>query len=137
MRPPVLEFHGKQLWAADQLSSLSGGQANTPTAAYYAAHGVDMVDPDDLRNLGEREPVAADSSPTGHFKSSNARWPSAGQSIDQQRQLTWEYRDLEVHGGSFDNDAANDLGKEGWELVSSFTPTNRDSVNVLVFKRRK
>ena len=61
--------------------------------------------------------------------------PSSAQNFNQQRPM-WEYRELEVHGGHFSRSAANQLGQEGWELVSTFTPTNRDAVNVLVFKRR-
>ena len=63
--------------------------------------------------------------------------PSAAQNFNQQRLPTWQYRELEVHGGHFDRTAANEMGHEGWELVSTFTPLNRDGVNVLVFTRRK
>jgi hypothetical protein len=131
-RPPVLELDGEELWAVGRIF-LEGGHANTPNDVYYAAHQVDTIDLAQLSDLiGEREPVATNSSPKGH-----AERTSAGQRSHQQQRLTWEYRELEIHGGHFDKDEANKLGKEGWELVSSFAPRNRDGVNVLVFKRRE
>ena len=45
--------------------------------------------------------------------------PSAAQNLDQQRLPTWEYRELEVHGGHFDRAAANAMGQEGWELIET------------------
>ena len=59
------------------------------------------------------------------------------QNVNQPQRQTWEYQELEMHGGNFDKAAANKFGAEGWELVATFTPTNRQAVSVMVFKRRK
>ena len=66
-----------------------------------------------------------------------AQMPSSAQNINQQLLPKWEYRELETHGGHFDESSANKLGEKGWELVTAFTPTNREAVSVLVFKRRR
>ncbi len=63
--------------------------------------------------------------------------PSRAQNANHRQAQAWEYQELEVHGGGFDRTAANKLGANGWELVSTFTPTNRDAVSVCIFKRRK
>ena len=62
--------------------------------------------------------------------------PSSAQNFNQPRRV-WEYRELESHGGGFDRSVANRMGQEGWELVSAFTPTNREAVSVLIFKRAR
>jgi hypothetical protein len=66
-----------------------------------------------------------------------AQTPTSAQNVNQQQRITWEYQELEMHGGHFDKATANKLGAEGWELVATFTPSNRDAVSVMIFKRQK
>ncbi|QDV46848.1 hypothetical protein Enr13x_67570 [Stieleria neptunia] len=66
-----------------------------------------------------------------------AQQPSRAQNANPRQVPAWEYQELEVHGGGFDRAKANKLGASGWELVATFTPTNRDAVSVCIFKRRK
>jgi hypothetical protein len=116
---PVLEFDGKELWSKDRIW-LNDSHVNTPNNAYYAVHNVDTVDRAQLRDLAQ--PESDTNSASGARYTPNAQW---------------EYQELEIHNGHFDKDAADRLGNEGWEMVSCFTPTNRERVTVLIFKRRK
>jgi hypothetical protein len=62
---------------------------------------------------------------------------TSAQNVNRPQRLTWEYQELEMHGGHFDKTTANKLGAEGWELVATFTPSNRDAVSVMILKRQK
>lgn len=64
-----------------------------------------------------------------------ANQKSTAQRINKPQLPRWEYHVLEMHGGHFDRSAANKMGTAHWELVGSYTPTNRDAVSIIVFKR--
>ena len=68
----------------------------------------------------------------------SAQQPTQAQNANlPQQRPAWEYERLEIHGGHFDPAAANALGAKGWELVTTFTPPNRTSVSICIFKRRR
>ena len=66
-----------------------------------------------------------------------AQKPTSAQVANQPHLSTWEYHELEMSGGGFDRAAANKLGDNGWELVATFTPRNRDTLSIMIFKRKK
>ena len=66
-----------------------------------------------------------------------ARNPTSAQDASQRQHLCWEYQELEMRRGHFDNIKANKLGAKGWELVTVLAPPEGDPVFVLVFKRPK
>ena len=63
--------------------------------------------------------------------------PSNGQVAIQDVAQQWEYTVVVNHGDHVSVRDLNNRGSEGWDLVSAWSPRNRDDITHFILKRRK